>query len=105
MTRQAVEGLVLPQQFLGAVGHMLMPEWAGADGVKHGCAARAAFGLVGDSNRNPVTVEFHVFRSWAVQAAQSEDSDGSSLDGRQVLLDVVACQFMHGEIKPAPVCR
>jgi hypothetical protein len=35
MTWQLVEATVIPQQGLGAIGHVLVPEWAWADGVQH----------------------------------------------------------------------
>ena len=59
MTWKPVESVVIPEQHLRPVGHVLMPEWSGADRVQHR-SPLFSIGLIIDLHGRPVPITFYV---------------------------------------------
>src|SRR5579864_2620277 len=56
MARETIEGMMGPDQCMGAIGHMLVAERTRAHGVQHGAAMLAAGSAIVDSKRGAIAV-------------------------------------------------
>src|ERR1035437_2424893 len=96
MTRKVIEGLIFPDQLLGAIGHVLMTEWPGADGVKHR-SPLLAVDLIVHPDRSAVSIPFDLFGlAIASEDYRAKHPDVPAKHRLEIFLDLFTLRIRHG---------
>jgi len=85
MARKAVEAAVFPEQDLGSVGHVLVPEGPWANGVQYG-ASLLTLNLILDKHRFSITVTLDLVTPWLSDNLKIDYACGRTGDRLQITL-------------------